>query len=29
MAKRPSEAFFKLFEGEGVIGPARVYLKPY
>ncbi|NIN00733.1 MAG: hypothetical protein GTO24_22405 [candidate division Zixibacteria bacterium] len=29
MPKRPSEAIFKGFDGESVIGPARVYLKPY
>ena len=29
MAKRPSEAIFKGFYGERVIGPVRVYLKPY
>ncbi len=29
MPKRPSEAIFKDFHGESVIGPAKIYLKPY
>jgi hypothetical protein len=29
MPKRPSEAIFKGFDSERVIGPAKVYLKPY
>jgi len=27
--KRPSQAIFKGFDGERVIGPARVYFKHY
>ena len=29
MPKKPSEAIFKGFDGERVIGPAKIYLKPY